>query len=74
MKFTSKLVSSISDFLSPVKDYNLSDTQSFQIRKLNQPSRCLILQFKGKIHITLFGLSGGGGGGGGQNGSHEGFC
>ena len=31
-----------------MKHYNLVETGSFLIRKLNQPTSCLMLQFKGK--------------------------
>ena len=31
-----------------LKHYNLLETVSFLIRKLNQPTSCLMLQFKGK--------------------------
>ena len=35
-----------------LKHYNLLETGSFLIRKLNQPTSCLVLQFKGKIQMN----------------------
>ena len=35
-----------------LKHYNLLETESFLIRKLNQPTSCLMLQFKGKIRLN----------------------
>ena len=35
-----------------LKHYNLLKGGSFLIRKLNQPTSCLMLQFKGKIHLN----------------------
>ena len=34
-----------------LRHYNLMETGSFLIRKLNHPTSCLMLQFKGKIAI-----------------------
>ena len=36
-----------------LKHYNLLETISFLIKKLNQPTSCLMLQFKGKIHLNF---------------------
>ena len=36
-----------------LKHYNLLETESFLIRKLNQPTSCLMLQFKGRITLKL---------------------
>ena len=35
------------------KYYNLLEAGSFLIRKLNQPTSCLMLQFKGKNKLKL---------------------
>ena len=36
-----------------LKHYNLLETVSFLIRKLNQPTGCLMLQFKSKNTLKL---------------------
>ena len=36
-----------------LKHYNLLETGSFLIRKLNQPTSCLMLQFKGNNTLKL---------------------
>ena len=36
-----------------LEHYNLLETGSFLIRKLNQPTSCLMLQFKGKNTLKL---------------------
>ena len=41
-----------------LKHYNLLETWSFLIRKLNQPTSCLMLQFKGKIHLNYHLIAG----------------
>ena len=47
-----KAVSSYQAFYS-LKHYNLLETGSFLIRKLNRSTSCLMLQFKGKNTLKL---------------------